>query len=192
MRSAPGAVATSVAPSCPPYIRLICRTLRNFNKPLRPFLSQPHYALAVNSRLPKQPCRLIVNAMAARRRQLTPDCLVNESSPIQYVTENGFSIIRLCDIDKSIAAGGTKHSFVVRVPQGSELQITVDISDSAVAEIVSRSRWRLSLNSSYWICCAERHLADYLWEHDDYPPEAKLKVEVLTLDDLNLARRWGN
>jgi hypothetical protein len=130
--------------------------------------------------------------MAARRRQLTPDCLVNESSPIQYVTENGFSIIRLCDIDKSIAAGGTKHSFVVRVPQGSELQITVDISDSAVAEIVSRSRWRLSLNSSYWICCAERHLADYLWEHDDYPPEAKLKVEVLTLDDLNLARRWGN
>ena len=130
--------------------------------------------------------------MAVRRRQLTPDCLVNVSSPIQYVTENGFSIIRLCDIDKSIAAGGTKHSFVVRDPHGFELQITVDISDSAVAEIVSRSRWRLSLNSSYWICCAERHLASYLWENDGYPPEARLTVEVLTLDDLNLARCWGN
>jgi|SRR5437660_12614897 len=128
--------------------------------------------------------------MAVRKRQVTPDCLVNESSPIQYVTENGFSIIRLCDINESITAEGTKHSFVVRDPHGYELEITVDISDSAVAEIGSRSRWRLSLNSSYWICCAERHLADYLWEHDDYPPEARLKVEVLTLNDLNLARRW--
>ena len=130
--------------------------------------------------------------MAESRRQVIPDCLANEYSPIQYVTENGFSIIRLCDIDKSITAGGTKHFFVVRDPHGYELEITVDISDSAVAEIISRSSGRLSLNSSYWICCAERHLADYLWENDDYPPEARLKVEVLTLNDLNLARRWGN
>jgi len=130
--------------------------------------------------------------MAVSKRQVSPDCLVNESSPIQYVTENGFSIIRLCDIDESIPAGGTKHSFVVRDPHGYELEITVDISDSAAAEIISRSSGRMSLNSSYWICCAERHLADYLWENDDYPPEARLKVEVLTLNDLNLARRWGN
>jgi len=128
--------------------------------------------------------------MAVGRRQVTPDCLANRSSPIQYVTENGFTIIRLCDIDQSITAEGTNHSFVVRDPHRYEREITVDISDSAVAEIVSGSRWRLSLNSSYWICCAERHLADYLWENDDYPPEARLKVDVLTLNDLNLARRW--
>ena len=130
--------------------------------------------------------------MAAGRRQLTPDCVANKSSPIQYITENGFSIIRLSDIDKSIMAGGTKHSFAVRDLHGYELEIAVDISDSAVAEIISRSSGRLSLNSSYWICCAERHLADYLWENDDYPPEARLEVEVLTLNDLNLARRWGD
>lgn len=128
--------------------------------------------------------------MAVGRRQVTPDCLANKPSPIQYVSENGFSIIRLCDIDESITAEGTKHFFVVRDPHGYELAITVDVSDSAVAEIISRSGGRLSLNSSYWICCAERHLADYLWENDDYPPEAKLEVEVLTLNDLNLARRW--
>ena len=130
--------------------------------------------------------------MALGRRQVSPDRLANDSSPIQYVTENGFSIIRLCDIDESITAGGTKHSFAVRDPHRYELEITIDISDSAVAEIISRSRGRLSLNSSYWICCAERHLADYLWENGDYPPEARLKVEVLTLNDLNLARHWGN
>jgi hypothetical protein len=130
--------------------------------------------------------------MAVSKRPVIPDCLATESYPIQYVTENGFSIIRLCNIDESIRAGGTKHSFVVRDPHGYELAITVDISDSAVAEIVSRSSGRLSLSSSYWICCAERHLATYLWENDDYPPEARLKVEVLTLNDLNLAPRWGN
>lgn len=128
--------------------------------------------------------------MAVPGIQVTPDCLVNESCPIQYVTENGFTIIRLCDIDESITAAGTKHSFVIRDSHGYELEITVDISDPAASEIVSQSRWRLSLNSSYWICCAERHLADYLWENDDYPPEARLKVDVLTLNDLNLARRW--
>jgi hypothetical protein len=128
--------------------------------------------------------------MAVGGRQLTRDCLAKKSSPIQYVTENGFSIIRLCDIDESITAGGTKHSFVVRDPHGYELEITVDISDAAAAEIISRSSERLPFNSSYWICCAERHLADYLWESDDYPPEARLKVDVLTLNDLNLARTW--
>jgi hypothetical protein len=130
--------------------------------------------------------------MAVSRGQVNSDRFANGYSPIRYVTENGFSIVRLCDIDKSITSKGTKHFFVVRDPQGYELEITVDVSDSAVEEIVSRSRGRLSLNSSYWIYCAERHLADYLWENDDYPPEAGLKVEVLTLDDLNLARRWSN
>jgi hypothetical protein len=87
--------------------------------------------------------------MAVSRRPVTPDCLANESSPIQYVTENAFRIIRLCDIDEAITVGGIKHSFVIRDPHGFELEITVDISDSAVAEIISRSSGRLSLYSSY-------------------------------------------
>ena len=123
-------------------------------------------------------------------RRAIPNSSAEEQRPIEFLTENGFSIIRLCDIDESITAGGTTHSFVVRDPHGYELKVTVDISDSAVAEIISRSSGRLFLNSSYWICCAERHLANYLWENDDYPPEARLEVEMLTLDDLNLARRW--
>jgi hypothetical protein len=123
------------------------------------------------------------------RNQLAAEYYAVNEHPIEYLTENGFSIVRRCDIDKSIPAG-TKHSFVVRDPHGYELEITVDISDSAIAEIINRSSGRLSLNNSYWICCAERHLANYLWESDDYPPEARLKVDVLTLDDLNLARRW--
>jgi hypothetical protein len=133
---------------------------------------------------------LIVKAMAVNRRQVIPDSLPTVSSPIQYVTENGFSIIRICDIDESISAAGTTHQFLVRDPDGYELRITVDVSDSAKEQIFRRSRDRISNDSSYWISCTERHLASYLWENDDYPPDAKLTVNQLTLDDLDLAVRW--
>lgn len=115
---------------------------------------------------------------------------VERQRPIEYLTENGFSIIRLCDIDKSIPGGGATHKFLVRDPHEYELQITVQISPRAIAEIAWRSWGRISKESSYWLSFAERHLAAYLWEHDDYPPDAKLEVKVLTLDDLDLARRW--
>jgi hypothetical protein len=110
--------------------------------------------------------------------------------PIEFLTENGFSIIRLCDINDSISDAGTTHQFLVRDPNGYELQITVGVSDTAIEQIVRRSRGRISTNSSFWISFDERHLGMYLWENDDYPPDAKLTVDQLTLDDFDLAMRW--
>jgi len=138
---------------------------------------------------------LLVSSINKTTAQMK-NVLASESSParhrpIEYQTENGFAIIRLCDVDESVSMAGTKHSFIVRDPHGYELEITVDITDAAVAEVIRRSRGRLTLESSYWISCAERHLATYLWENDDYPPDAKLTVSQLTLDDLDLARRWN-
>ena len=125
-------------------------------------------------------------------RQVIPDCLAKRVSPIEYVTENGFGIIRLCEIDKSIPAVGATHEFLVRDPNGYELHITVQISNHAIADVGWRSRGRISNESSYWISLAERHLATYLWENDDYPADAKLEVNDLTLDDIDLVRRWDS
>ena len=111
-------------------------------------------------------------------------------APIEFLTENDFSIIRLSDLNKSITTAGTTHEFLVRDPHGYELQITVQISSGPVAEIAHRCRGRISRESSYWISLAERHLANYLWENDDYPPNARLAVDELTIDDIDLARRW--
>jgi len=80
---------------------------------------------------------------------------------------------------------------MVSDPEGAEREITVSIDHQAVNEITLRSRGRISRESSYWISCAERHLAEYLWESDDYPPDGKLRVEQLSLEDLNLGIRWG-
>ena len=129
----------------------------------------------------------MLSMIEKRAVQLTS---VERQQPIEYLTENGFSIIRLSDIDKSIPAVGATHEFLVRDPHEYELQITVQVSPSAIIEIGWRSWGRISKDSSYWIALAERHLATYLWENDDYPPDAKLEVNDLTLDDIDLVSRW--
>ncbi len=120
-----------------------------------------------------------------------PDNSPAAQNPIEYQTENGFAIIRLGDVDRSVSMVGPRHYFIVRDPHGYELDITVEITNDAVAEVMWRCRGRITLESSFWITCAERHLATYLWENEDYPPEAKLTVDQLTIDDLDLARRWN-
>lgn len=122
---------------------------------------------------------------------LTPDSSPARQRPIEVQTENDFAIIRLCDVNKSVSIAGPRHYFIVRDPNGYELDITVDISDAVVAEVRRRYRGRISLASSFWINCAERHLTDYLWEHEDYPPDDRITVDQLTLEDMELARRWN-
>jgi hypothetical protein len=112
-------------------------------------------------------------------------------APIELQTENGFAIVRRCDLDQNSSTRGTEHFFVVRDPYGYELDITVDFSDAAIAEAIARSNRRLTLSSAYWITTAEHHLADYLWEADDYPREGKITIDYLTPDDVDLARRWA-
>ena len=119
------------------------------------------------------------------------DRVAKRQRPIEFQTDNGFVIIRLSDINDSIPATGLVHQFLVRDPDGFELEVTVEISGTLGEALAWRSRGRLSADSSYWIYCAERHLAEYLWEHEDYPPNGKIIVDEPILDDLNLARRWG-
>lgn len=129
--------------------------------------------------------------MLQSRNQIAAEYYPAKPGSIEYLTENGFSIMRLCEIDNSIPAGGFMHRFLVRDPDGFELEITVDIAEGVALALSSRSRGHLTADSSYWICCAERHLAEYLCEQEDYPAGATLIVDQPSLDDLNLARRWG-
>ena len=130
----------------------------------------------------------VVSEMETQRLVTQPS--LSEQRPIEFLTENGFSILRLSDTDKSIPVVGATHEFLVRDPHGYELHITVEISGDVIAEIAMRCRDRITNESSYWINLAERHLATYLWENDDYPPDAALIIEQLTIEDLDLARRW--
>ena len=111
--------------------------------------------------------------------------------PIQYLTDNAFRIIRRCDVDGSFPQNGIEHCFIVHDPDGYELDITVKFSTFAAAEIIRHCHPRLTFESSFWISAAERHLAEYLWRHGDFPPAAQLTIIEPNIDDFDLARRWA-
>jgi len=134
---------------------------------------------------------LMLNPKTRINEWLTTDPSPARQRPIEVQTENGFAIIRLSDVNRSVSIEGTRHYFIVRDPNGYELDITVDISDAVVAEVRRRCRGRITLASSFWINCAERHLTEYLWEYEDYPPDGRITVDQLTLEDIDLARRWN-
>jgi len=129
--------------------------------------------------------------MAAQEENAEQNSDAARSRPIELITENGFSIVRPGEGDGPRRAPEDRFVFMVSDPKGSELEIIVGIDQKVVNEVVLKSRGRISSDSSYWIVCAERHLAEYLAENDSYPPDGKLEVEHLTLKDLNLAIRWG-
>ena len=128
--------------------------------------------------------------MALNRKFIT-ELYPAKREPIEYLTENDFRIIRRCDVDDSFPKDGLEHCFIVRDPDGYELDVTVNFDTRAAAEVIERSRRRITFESSFWVTAAERHLAEYLWEHNDWPPDGNLRIDQLTLDDIDMAGRWN-
>lgn len=127
--------------------------------------------------------------MAVKKEELEADSAAARSRPIELITENGFSIVRADEIGGANPSAH-EYTFVVRDPRDYELEIIVGIDQAVINEVLVASSGRISSESSYWVACAERQLAEYLAENDDYPPDATLRVERLTPRDLNLVHRW--
>ena len=130
--------------------------------------------------------------MAAQEEESFPDTSLAKSPPIELVTENGFCILRSWEVDRLSPPVDGKYLFLVRNPRGVERArgIEVEVARDVVAEIERYTRGRILLANSFWIYCAERQLATYLWEHDQYPFAGRLAVEQLALEDFGLALRW--
>lgn len=135
-----------------------------------------------------------MSVMATGKEELETELSPAKNRPIELVTENGFCILRCWEIDRQPPPVAGRYYFLVRNPHGLERarEIVVEVAASAVAEIERYTRHRIALFSPFWIYSAERHLATYLWENDDYPPDARLQVQELTPDDFDLALRWDS
>src|SRR5438445_7816887 len=114
--------------------------------------------------------------MAARRAKSAPDPSPANRRSIELVTENGFCILRSWEIDRLPIPVEARYRFLVRNPHGLERarDIIVEVGDQGVAQGAKHTRNRIAPRNSFWIYCAERHLATYVWEHDDYPPDGRL------------------
>ena len=120
-----------------------------------------------------------------------PDPRGEETRPIELVTENGFSILRPWEIDGASPPQTTTYIFLVRDSQSREREIAVEIANELVLSIELRTNGRVLFGSAFWTCCAERHLATYLSETDDYPSGDRLCVNRLNPEDVMTAIRWG-
>ena len=136
-------------------------------------------------------------AEGAARGSLTfsqeTDSAVSEADdspdPIEFITENGFSIVRSWELGNAPKPTdgrcrfGLSDGFIER-------EINVEISRRVIADVEWRTRGRIELSNSFWICCAERHLANYVSEHAGFPDNDELIVEELNREDILSALRW--
>jgi hypothetical protein len=127
--------------------------------------------------------------VAAQRDKLQIDELEALDSPIEFLTENGFTILRSWEIEGAAPPANASYSFVVRKGP-SERQVLVTIGANILADISLRTRGRINQTNSFWISSAEHHLATYLWEQDDYPTFNQLIVDQLEPDEIMSALNW--
>jgi hypothetical protein len=128
--------------------------------------------------------------MAISKIKLGPSDLAEARPPIEYVTENGFSIVRLSEISGLAADTAQECRFLVRNPRGWEREISVEFDEEMITLIQRQRRVLLPDTSVFWLNCAERCLATYLWESDGYPSGGQLTISELSNDDLLLAKHW--
>ncbi len=114
----------------------------------------------------------------------------DSAHPIEFLTDNGFVIVRPWELDGSPAPTGGHCRFVVSNPNGNERNIAVRISTELMSGTAVHTSGRIDQSSEFWIVCAERRLADYLAEHDGFPDGNEIIVNDLNREDHMLAIRW--
>jgi hypothetical protein len=115
----------------------------------------------------------------------------DSSNPIEFLTDNGFVIVRPWEVDGSPAPTDGDCRFAVSDPNGNERTAAVRISRELMTATAIQTSGRIDQSNEFWICCAERRLADYLEAHDCFPEAKEITVNDLDREDLLLAIRWG-
>jgi hypothetical protein len=115
---------------------------------------------------------------------------VPRNPPIKFVTENGFVIERVCERKESANDSANGCHFIVRGPKEDDRRVSVAFGEPAIRLVQSlQPSSPLSLHSPFWLHFAEGHLATYLWEKNEYPPDGRLTIEQLSEENLCLATR---
>lgn len=120
----------------------------------------------------------------------TSDKTPARNPAIKLVTENGFTIERVCETEESTTDSAGECHFVVRGPNDEERRVIVAFGEAAIG-LVQRLQGSnpLSLISPFWLRFAELHLATYLWEKNDFPQGGRLTIDHLSDENLRLTIR---
>jgi len=115
---------------------------------------------------------------------------MRSSSHIEVVTENGFCIVRARELRMPRVDSASECHFIVATSFGGVRSVSVKFSEAAIAMAKDqRAATPLSPTDSFWLDCAERQLAAYVYANNGCPPNNLLMVESLSRQDLLLASR---
>jgi hypothetical protein len=131
------------------------------------------------------------NESLGQQSQLTIICQDDDEHLVEFLTENGFVIVRPWEAKGATVPSGGTFRFRVLDPDASEREINVEFSNQLRQETALRTGGRIETTSQFWICSAERRLASYLMEHDEFPPANEMIIKTLDREDVLLALRWG-
>jgi hypothetical protein len=101
------------------------------------------------------------------------------------VTPDGFILV-----GRSRMAGTPDHRFRIMDSAGDQQNILVCFGRSLVARVDQQRRAHLWIGSRFWALCATAHLAAYLVDAGDYPPNGQLLIDELSEDEMLLAAYW--
>ena len=132
-----------------------------------------------------------VRRVTSKPEEVRANDAQNFARPVEFLTENGFAIVRSWEADGAPAPTDGSFCFLVGDPEDTEYQVTVEIANQLLKETEFTTRGRIQVSNSFWICCAERHLAGYVEEHEHVPDNNKLTLEILNCEAVMLAFRWG-
>jgi hypothetical protein len=130
------------------------------------------------------------NLASAQETSLTIICHDDDQNSIEFHTENGFVIVRPWETKDARPSADGVFRFRVQNPDGTERDTRVEISNQLMAATALRTRGRIETSGQFWICCADRRLANYLMEHGEFPPANEMKVDTMDREDVLLAIRW--
>jgi|SRR5205085_11884788 len=128
--------------------------------------------------------------MAPHETAFAPQSKGRKRALIELVTENGFHIIRACELASAPDNVQGVHRFIVCDQFECAREVVVEFAPAARVQLERGSRYRLTPACSFWLECAERALAAYLWTQDACPPDARLVLQKVCLNELELARCW--
>jgi len=130
--------------------------------------------------------------MAIEKTRLARRNWSRPSVHIEVITDNGFCITRACELKVSGSDSASECHFIVGISSAGIRSVIVKFTEAAIAmaQQQRQSLAPLSLTNSFWLHCAERHLAKYVWENNECPPDGLLTIDSLTPRDLLSASHW--
>lgn len=128
--------------------------------------------------------------MSTKEERSETTIVTTGRAPVEFTTENGFSIVRKCELEPALMDSPSGCHFLVRDPAAREFEVTV-VFNTEMIELIQKQRAHgLSSGCSFWLECAERTLGRYLWQADNPPPDGWLVIDWLPAVDLMLAASW--